>query len=96
MYPTHAASSPAPMGSEAVHAVASACSSTSCGAREQPVTIGSNHWAERHDMISPSPDRHICHCGKSFLRKEHLRRHQATHSGPAFICLVCGRSFSRR
>ncbi|PNY25464.1 Uncharacterized protein TCAP_04596 [Tolypocladium capitatum] len=46
-------------------------------------------------MISPSPDRHICHCGKSFLRKEHLRRHQATHGGRAFSCLVCGRSFSR-
>ncbi|UNI18265.1 hypothetical protein JDV02_004543 [Purpureocillium takamizusanense] len=45
---------------------------------------------------APAPaDRHVCDCGKSFLRKEHLRRHQATHSGPAFSCLVCGRSFSR-
>ncbi|KYK55044.1 hypothetical protein DCS_07005 [Drechmeria coniospora] len=46
-------------------------------------------------MGSRSQDRHVCHCGKSFLRKEHLRRHQATHGGPAFSCLVCGRSFSR-
>ncbi|RDA92457.1 hypothetical protein CP533_6437 [Ophiocordyceps camponoti-saundersi (nom. inval.)] len=42
-----------------------------------------------------SQDRHGCHCGKSFLRKEHLRRHQATHDGPAYSCQVCGRSFSR-
>ncbi|PHH69428.1 hypothetical protein CDD83_5724 [Cordyceps sp. RAO-2017] len=47
-------------------------------------------------MASHSPDRHACHCGKSFLRKEHLRRHQATHGGPTFSCQVCGRSFSRR
>ncbi|KAJ6437770.1 transcription factor Zn, C2H2 / Cys6 [Purpureocillium lavendulum] len=44
---------------------------------------------------SSDTGRHVCECGKSFLRKEHLRRHQATHSGPAFSCLVCGRSFSR-
>ncbi|GJN84041.1 hypothetical protein PLIIFM63780_007594 [Purpureocillium lilacinum] len=49
-------------------------------------------------MMSRAPaaaDRHVCDCGKSFLRKEHLRRHQATHSGPTFSCIVCGRSFSR-
>ncbi|XP_044716227.1 fungal specific transcription factor domain-containing protein [Hirsutella rhossiliensis] len=46
-------------------------------------------------MASQTPDRHACHCGKSFLRKEHLRRHQATHGGPTFSCQVCGRSFSR-
>lgn len=46
-------------------------------------------------LAGPSPGRHTCHCGKSFLRKEHLRRHQATHGGPTFSCQVCGRSFSR-
>ncbi|KJZ71056.1 hypothetical protein HIM_09556 [Hirsutella minnesotensis 3608] len=46
-------------------------------------------------MASPSSSRHSCHCGKSFLRKEHLRRHQATHGGPTFSCQICGRSFSR-
>ncbi|KAF4122013.1 Fungal Zn(2)-Cys(6) binuclear cluster domain [Geosmithia morbida] len=39
--------------------------------------------------------RHTCHCGKGFLRKEHLRRHQATHQVPSFTCPVCGRSFTR-
>ncbi|KAG9256563.1 uncharacterized protein F5Z01DRAFT_477521 [Emericellopsis atlantica] len=38
---------------------------------------------------------HACHCGKVFLRKEHLRRHQATHSQPSFQCPTCGRSFTR-
>ncbi|KAH8674221.1 hypothetical protein BX600DRAFT_547793 [Xylariales sp. PMI_506] len=40
--------------------------------------------------------RHICHCGKSFIRKEHLNRHQATHDGPAFVCDKCQRQFSRK
>ncbi|PHH70835.1 hypothetical protein CDD80_5702 [Ophiocordyceps camponoti-rufipedis] len=60
------------------------------GAKEQQ-----NLSIDQYDMASQSPDRHGCHCGKSFLRKEHLRRHQATHGGPAFSCQVCGRSFSR-
>ncbi|KAI6781443.1 uncharacterized protein J7T54_001405 [Emericellopsis cladophorae] len=38
---------------------------------------------------------HTCHCGKVFLRKEHLRRHQATHFQPSFQCPTCGRSFTR-
>ncbi|KAE8555882.1 hypothetical protein EYB25_000580 [Talaromyces marneffei] len=40
--------------------------------------------------------RHACHCGKSFIRKEHLIRHQATHITPAYVCNVCQRQFSRR
>ncbi|KAF7561538.1 hypothetical protein G7046_g2602 [Stylonectria norvegica] len=39
--------------------------------------------------------RHVCHCGKDFLRKEHLRRHQATHGERSFVCRVCQRSFTR-
>ncbi|KAH8897360.1 hypothetical protein GQ53DRAFT_508252 [Thozetella sp. PMI_491] len=42
-----------------------------------------------------SDARHICHCGKRFLRKEHLRRHEATHREPSFVCPVCQRSFTR-
>lgn len=48
--------------------------------------------------IPSSPDRsarHNCHCGKTFLRKEHLRRHEATHERPSFVCHICDRSFSR-
>ncbi|KAK3314128.1 hypothetical protein B0H66DRAFT_567791 [Apodospora peruviana] len=39
---------------------------------------------------------HVCHCGKSFLRKEHLRRHEATHQAPSFVCSDCSRSFTRK
>ncbi|KAJ1336121.1 SCAN domain-containing zinc finger protein [Microdochium nivale] len=39
--------------------------------------------------------RHSCHCGRSFIRKEHLRRHQATHGERAHVCAVCGQSFTR-
>ncbi|KAL7936486.1 hypothetical protein V8C35DRAFT_295618 [Trichoderma chlorosporum] len=46
-------------------------------------------------MGPPSGERHLCHCGRGFLRKEHLRRHQATHGSPSFTCHVCSRSFSR-
>ncbi|EHK44884.1 hypothetical protein TRIATDRAFT_242742 [Trichoderma atroviride IMI 206040] len=46
-------------------------------------------------MAPPSGQRHVCHCGRGFLRKEHLRRHQAIHSSPSFTCHVCSRSFSR-
>ncbi|TPX18601.1 uncharacterized protein E0L32_002458 [Thyridium curvatum] len=42
-----------------------------------------------------APERHKCFCGKSFLRKEHLRRHQATHGERAYVCDVCQRSFTR-
>ena len=37
----------------------------------------------------------MCHCGKGFLRKEHLRRHQATHAQPSFVCPICDRPFTR-
>ncbi|KAI9155487.1 Transcription factor 1 [Paramyrothecium foliicola] len=47
------------------------------------------------DNAAEGPKRHACHCGKSFLRKEHLRRHQASHAEPAFSCSVCKRSFTR-
>ncbi|KAJ4855894.1 fungal zn(2)-Cys(6) binuclear cluster domain-containing protein [Trichoderma breve] len=46
-------------------------------------------------MGPPTGERHLCHCGRGFLRKEHLRRHQATHGSPSFTCHVCSRSFSR-
>jgi predicted SprT family Zn-dependent metalloprotease len=41
-------------------------------------------------------DRHVCHCGKSFIRKEHLKRHQATHGERAFLCDQCQQSFTRK
>lgn len=39
--------------------------------------------------------RHECHCGKSFIRKEHLRRHQASHDERSFVCPICQRAFTR-
>ncbi|KAK8000698.1 hypothetical protein PG990_013298 [Apiospora arundinis] len=41
------------------------------------------------------PTRHACQCGKSFIRKEHLIRHQATHGSPSHVCPQCQRSFTR-
>ncbi|KAK3381199.1 hypothetical protein B0H63DRAFT_197642 [Podospora didyma] len=41
------------------------------------------------------PADHVCHCGKRFLRKEHLRRHEASHQAPSFSCPECRRSFTR-
>ncbi|CAH0046833.1 unnamed protein product [Clonostachys solani] len=39
--------------------------------------------------------RHTCHCGKSFVRREHLRRHQATHGERQHVCSICQRPFTR-
>ncbi|KAJ4267547.1 hypothetical protein NW762_003654 [Fusarium torreyae] len=47
------------------------------------------------DSVEQPTSRHMCHCGKSFIRKEHLRRHQATHGERNFVCPVCQRSFTR-
>lgn len=43
-----------------------------------------------------STARHLCHCGKSFIRKEHLTRHQSSHDKLAYLCNICQRQFSRR
>lgn len=39
--------------------------------------------------------RHVCHCGKRYIRIEHLRRHQAMHGDPSYVCGICGRSYTR-
>ncbi|KAM6450302.1 uncharacterized protein PHA67_017411 isoform 2-T2 [Liasis olivaceus] len=46
--------------------------------------------------VSPGPKKpHGCaQCGKSFNKKQDLRKHQGTHSAERpFACLECGRSF---
>ena len=48
------------------------------------------------DVPSQDPSRFFCHCGKSFIRKEHLRRHESSHAKPAFVCQVCQKSFTRK
>lgn len=42
--------------------------------------------------------RFVCaECGATYLRKEHLNRHQAEHNeARAYVCAECGLSFSRR
>lgn len=75
------------------------------GSRIQPdaIAIFSHPEASVHPIgipvaMSAATDqagRYMCHCGKGFLRKEHLRRHQATHAQPSFVCPVCDRSFTR-
>ncbi|KAH8168400.1 fungal zn(2)-Cys(6) binuclear cluster domain-containing protein [Sarocladium implicatum] len=47
------------------------------------------------DPSSKDQSRFFCHCGKSFIRKEHLRRHESSHAKPAFVCQVCQKSFTR-
>ncbi|KAI1050653.1 hypothetical protein LB506_002106 [Fusarium annulatum] len=38
----------------------------------------------------------ICDCGKSYLRKEHLKRHQATHGSEPHKCHICGQLYLRK
>ncbi|RSL68296.1 hypothetical protein CEP54_002859 [Fusarium duplospermum] len=52
-------------------------------------------YSEDRSSAEQPPTRHVCHCGKGFIRKEHLRRHQATHGERNFVCSVCQRSFTR-
>ncbi|KAI8656524.1 Zn(2)-C6 fungal-type domain-containing protein [Fusarium sp. Ph1] len=52
-------------------------------------------YSENRSSAEQPPTRHVCHCGKGFIRKEHLRRHQATHGERNFVCSVCQRSFTR-
>ncbi|KNB20735.1 hypothetical protein FOXG_17662 [Fusarium oxysporum f. sp. lycopersici 4287] len=40
--------------------------------------------------------RFVCDCGKSYMRKEHLKRHQATHNSQAHQCHICGQSYLRK
>ncbi|KAJ0131810.1 Uncharacterized protein HZ326_25099 [Fusarium oxysporum f. sp. albedinis] len=40
--------------------------------------------------------RFVCDCGKSYMRKEHLKRHQATHDSQPHKCHVCGQSYTRK
>ncbi|XP_048367502.1 zinc finger protein 771-like isoform X2 [Sphaerodactylus townsendi] len=50
----------------------------------------------RHLGASPGPKKpHTCpQCGKSFNKKQDLRKHQGTHSAERpFSCLQCGRRF---
>jgi hypothetical protein len=51
-------------------------------------------------MSFQKPRPYICsdpECGASYVRKEHLLRHEAQHGEPlAHVCEVCGIGFSRR
>ncbi|KAI8680935.1 Fungal-trans domain-containing protein [Fusarium keratoplasticum] len=40
--------------------------------------------------------RFVCDCGKSYMRKEHLRRHQSTHDGEPQKCHICGQLYWRK
>ncbi|KAI8721508.1 Fungal-trans domain-containing protein [Fusarium sp. LHS14.1] len=40
--------------------------------------------------------RFVCDCGKSYMRKEHLRRHQSTHDGEPHKCHICGQLYWRQ
>ncbi|WAO86108.1 C2H2-type domain-containing protein [Fusarium falciforme] len=40
--------------------------------------------------------RFTCDCGKSYMRKEHLRRHQSTHDGEPHKCHICGQVYWRK
>jgi len=49
---------------------------------------------------SAVPSRHTCQfpgCEKTFIRKEHLTRHEKSHAPQrSFVCYVCQRGFTRK
>ncbi|KAH7011352.1 hypothetical protein EDB80DRAFT_891183 [Ilyonectria destructans] len=59
------------------------------------IGTGGDPFAHSTAAGDQSTSRHVCHCGKAFIRKEHLRRHQATHGERTFVCTICQRSFTR-
>lgn len=65
-------------------------SQQSAGERQpiQPISIPS----------PPAADRHQCsQCASSFLRLEHLKRHERDHwDSKPYACGLCGKGFTRR
>ncbi|XP_038608646.1 zinc finger protein 500-like isoform X1 [Tachyglossus aculeatus] len=56
-------------------------------------------WAAAHPLRHQTREKpyECCQCGKSFYWREHLIRHQKTHTGERpYGCRECGKSFGRR
>lgn len=53
-----------------------------------------------NDQGTARPTRHMCQypgCEKTFIRKEHLTRHERSHASQrSFVCYVCQRGFTRK
>ena len=45
-----------------------------------------------------APKKHVCHrCGRSFARREHVERHERSHTKEQpFACTVCRQAFTRK
>lgn len=78
--------------------------SVAANAGTQSIAVGpgrglvQNNPSNRRSSNANQPKNHVCaECGRRFGRKEHLQRHEATHSSTRpFSCGVCGRGFNRK
>ncbi|EXM20184.1 Zn(2)-C6 fungal-type DNA-binding domain [Fusarium oxysporum f. sp. vasinfectum] len=70
------------------------------GALMPPSTVNNAPGDPQDDLeiqaFRAPTNRFVCDCGKTYKRKEHLRRHQATHTAQPHKCHVCGQTYWRK
>ncbi|KAI4875578.1 hypothetical protein NFI96_029501, partial [Prochilodus magdalenae] len=72
--------------------------SSSSGSQQQPSSDTVNKKRSQRKMkknITKEKTHHCSECGKSFIDKSSLQRHQRIHAGEEYMCVECGESFNR-